>query len=219
MNEPSVLFSEQKLPVIGTSEELLPLIVKSINYSVGAHLVSPFERVIIGIAGGSGAGKSHVAERIAKELPEHNPCIVSQERFYKPNTNDINNPDFVDKELCVQTLQDIKDFNSDSIQIPGFTGPSANRISETIKCGKVAIFEGLFTLYPEYYSLLNFTIYIEALESIRFQRRISRDVELKGKSYANVHQDWSDTISPNFHRHIAVQRKFANIIIINNFVQ
>lgn len=221
MMDQNILFSEQKIPFVGKFTEILPLLFETIKYAAGAHLVSPFERIIIGVAGGAGAGKSKLASEMVQHLAEFEPTIITMDRFYKDNVNneliDLEIPDAVDFNLVKETLSRIKDHDEQVVELPVFNVSTLKRSGlETIKCGKLVIFEGPFSVYPEFQAFLNMGVFIDALESIRFQRRIAKEVQAKGKSYSAVQAHWNNTVSPAYFKYIAVQRKFADVVVINN---
>jgi uridine kinase len=221
MSEQNVLFSEQRIPLVGGYNEVMNLLPYTVEYAIGARLISPFERIIIGIAGGAGAGKSHLSQDILAKTKEYGSSIISMDRFYKDNVSEdlIRNelPEAIDFEFAKESLSRIKDYAAQTAAVPNFDMVTRKRISEEIiQCGRVVILDGPFFLYPEFNHFVNISIFVDALEAVRFQRRLARDVQLKGKPYAMIQQEWNTTTLPAYYKYIAVQRKFADIIVVNN---
>ncbi|WKZ29735.1 MAG: hypothetical protein QY314_02915 [Candidatus Dojkabacteria bacterium] len=221
MSEQNVLFSEQRIPLVGSYTEVMSLLPYTIEYAIGAKLTSPFERIVIAIAGGAGAGKSHLADDIAAKLKEYEATVISLDRFYKDNVSEdsVRNelPDAIDFEFAKEVLSRVKDYAAQTVSVPAFDMASRKRMKdEIIQCGRVVILEGAFFLYPDFNHIVNISIFMDALEAVRFQRRLARDVQLKGKQYAMIQQEWNTTTLPAYYKYIAVQRKFADVIVVNN---
>jgi uridine kinase len=180
----------------------------------------------IGIAGGTGSGKTTVVQQIIDQLPQGEVCIISQDSYYKDTSHltydqrvDINfdHPQAIDFDLLVQHLKQLQKGNP--IEQPIYSFTDHNRTSETITTHpkKVVIVEGILILtHPEIRDLFDLKIYVHADSDERLIRRLKRDIKERGRDLDEVLTRYQNTLKPMHQEFIEPTKEYADIIIPTN---
>ena len=182
--------------------------------------------LIIGIAGGTGSGKTTVVHQIMNELPETEVGIISQDSYYK-ETNSLNfderalinfdHPRAIDFELLVDHLKELKAGNN--IEQPIYSFVTHNRTSDTIITHprKVMIVEGILILAnAELREMCDIKIFVHADPDERLIRRLKRDIAERGRDLDEVLNRYQTTLKPMHEQFIEPTKAFADIIIPND---
>lgn len=182
--------------------------------------------LIIGIAGGTGSGKTTVVHQIMNELPETEVGIISQDSYYK-ETHDLSlderskinfdHPRAIDFDLLVQHLKDLK--NGIAIDQPVYSFVKHNRTGDTIHTHprKVMIVEGILILTnPELREMFDIKIYVHADSDERLIRRLKRDIAERGRDMEEVLSRYQTTLKPMHEQFIEPTKAHADIIIPND---
>ncbi|MBK8600988.1 MAG: uridine kinase [Flavobacterium sp.] len=182
--------------------------------------------LIIGIAGGTGSGKTTVVHQIMNELPETEVGIISQDSYYKDNSNlsfderaliNFDHPRAIDFDLLVNHLQELKAGNN--IDQPVYSFVTHNRTDDTIYTHprKVMIVEGILILaHPELRDLFDVKIFVHADSDERLIRRLKRDIAERGRDMDEVLNRYQTTLKPMHQQFIEPTKAFADIIIPND---
>jgi uridine kinase len=182
--------------------------------------------LIIGIAGGTGSGKTTVVHRIMNELPETEVGIISQDSYYKETSNlsyeertkiNFDHPRSIDFELLVQHLKDLK--NNQIIHQPIYSFVKHNRTGDTIMTHprKVIIVEGILIFAnPELRDMFDVKIFVHADSDERLIRRLKRDIAERGRDMDEVLGRYQNTLKPMHQQFIEPTKAFADIIIPND---
>lgn len=182
--------------------------------------------LIIGIAGGTGCGKTTVVHQIMNELPEAEVGIIAQDSYYKETTNlsyeersniNFDHPRSIDFELLVEHLQELKKGNA--ISQPVYSFIKHNRTDDTILTHprKVMLVEGILILTnPELRALFDIKIYVHADSDERLIRRLKRDISERGRDMDEVLNRYQNTLKPMHQQFIEPTKAFADIIIPND---
>ena len=162
--------------------------------------------LIIGIAGGTGCGKTTVVNTILNELPEGEVGVISQDSYYKDTTHlsfeervkiNFDHPRSIDFELLREHLEDLK--LGKSINQPVYSFVKHNRTGDVIvtKPRKVMIVEGILILsHAEIRDLFDIKIYVHADSDERLIRRLRRDITERGRDINEVLQRYQSTLKP-----------------------
>ena len=182
--------------------------------------------LIIGIAGGTGSGKTTVVHQIMNELPETEVGIISQDSYYKDNSNlsfderaliNFDHPRAIDFDLLVHHLQELKAGNN--VDQPVYSFVTHNRTDDTIytHARKVMIVEGILILaHPELRDLFDVKIFVHADSDERLIRRLKRDIAERGRDMDEVLNRYQTTLKPMHQQFIEPTKAFADIIIPND---
>lgn len=182
--------------------------------------------LIIGIAGGTGSGKTTVVHQIMNELPSTEVGIISQDSYYKDTSNltyeertkiNFDHPRAIDFELLVQHLKDLKD--GKTIEQPVYSFVTHNRTGDVILTHprKVMIVEGILILTNnELRDMFDVKIFVHADSDERLIRRLKRDIAERGRDMEEVINRYQTTLKPMHEQFIEPTKAFADIIIPND---
>jgi uridine kinase len=182
--------------------------------------------LIIGIAGGTGSGKTTVVHQIMNELPSTEVGIISQDSYYKETTNlsydertkiNFDHPRAIDFELLIQHLKDLK--AGRVINQPIYSFITHNRTDDTITTHprKVMIVEGILIFTnPEIRDLFDIKVYVHADSDERLIRRLKRDISERGRDMEEVLTRYQTTLKPMHEQFIEPTKAYADIIIPND---
>ena len=182
--------------------------------------------LIIGIAGGTGSGKTTVVHQIMNELPQTEVGIISQDSYYKETHNlsfderaliNFDHPRAIDFELLVSHLRELKARNT--INQPVYSFLKHNRTDDTVVTHprKVMIVEGILILAnPELRDLFDVKIFVHADSDERLIRRLKRDIAERGRDMNEVLNRYQTTLKPMHQQFIEPTKAFADIIIPND---
>ncbi len=179
--------------------------------------------LIIGIAGGSGSGKSTVVRKIIELLPKNSVTVIPQDAYYKDQGHlnsekrtliNFDHPSSIEFSLLIKQLDQLK--NGHSIDMPIYSYLTCARSTETIpvESRKVIIVEGILILTnPRLRKRLDIKIYVDADDDDRLIRIIRRDVVERGRSYKDVLMHYESFVKPMHLQFIDPTKRYADIII------
>ncbi|MCB0457043.1 MAG: uridine kinase [Flavobacteriaceae bacterium] len=182
--------------------------------------------LIIGIAGGTGSGKTTVVQQIVEELPKDEVCILSQDSYYHDTSHlsyterekiNFDHPKAIDFELLVKHLKELRKGNA--IDQPIYSFVEHNRTKETLKTfpKKVVIVEGILILtHPEIREMFDVKLYVHADSDERLIRRLKRDISERGRDLNEVLNRYQSTLKPMHQQFIEPTKEYADIIIPTN---
>lgn len=182
--------------------------------------------LIIGIAGGTGSGKTTVVEQIINELPKDEVCVISQDSYYKDTSHlsyderveiNFDHPQAIDFELLVDHLKILR--KGDPIEQPVYSFVEHNRTSETITTypKKVVIVEGILILtHAKIREMFDVKLFVHADSDERLIRRLKRDIAERGRDLEEVLNRYQTTLKPMHQEFIEPTKEFADIIIPTN---
>lgn len=182
--------------------------------------------LIIGIAGGTGSGKTTVVNQIVKHLPTDEVCVISQDSYYKATDNlsyeertkiNFDHPRAIDFELLIQHLKSLK--KGKTINQPVYSFVTHNRTKDVVKTHprKVVIVEGILIFNnEELRDLFDIKIFVHAETDERLIRRVRRDIAERGRDIDEVLNRYQTTLKPMHQQFIEPTKNFADIIIPND---
>lgn len=182
--------------------------------------------LIIGIAGGTGCGKTTVVNQILKELPEGEVGVISQDSYYKDTSHltyeervkiNFDHPRSIDFDLLGNHLKELKKGNP--IYQPVYSFVKHNRTGDTVLTHprKVMIVEGILILTnPELREMFDIKIFVHADTDERLIRRLKRDISERGRDLNEVLVRYQNTLKPMHDQFIEPMKEYADIIIPNN---
>ncbi len=180
----------------------------------------------IGIAGGTGCGKTTVVNQIIEQLPSNEVGIISQDSYYRDLSNlsyeersriNFDHPRAIDFELLEAHLRELKAGNP--IRQPVYSFVDHNRTNQTIETHprKVMIIEGILIMtQPEIRDMFDIKIFVHADSDERLIRRLKRDISERGRDLTEVIDRYQNTLKPMHDQFIEPTKEFADIIIPNN---
>ena len=177
---------------------------------------------IVGVAGGSGSGKTFFAEALAKKLGPEVSFVLYQDNYYIDQSHkfdhdggsvNFDHPESLDFDLMASHLEDLK--NGFDIEIPMYDFATHSRLEKTKyqKAKKVVIIDGILIFtQPQILELCDETIFIETPEDIRFQRRLERDVIERGRTENGVKKQFEMQVKPMHDLFVEPSKFQANLV-------
>ena len=179
--------------------------------------------LIIGIAGGTGSGKTTVVEKIAQSFTEGEVAILSHDSYYYDNSSmtleerrkkNYDHPDAIEFDLMVEHINALK--SGKPVQEPVYSFISCTRLPETntVEPRQVLIIEGILCLSNEKLrDLMDVKVYVDCDSDVRLSRVIRRDMEQRGRDVGQVLDRYEKTVRPSHLQFIEPTKHFADIIV------
>ncbi len=179
--------------------------------------------ILIGITGGTGSGKSTIAREIYKHFDDKCIAMIEQDSYYKDQSDlsyderiktNYDHPDAFDTELLVKHLNLL--LEGKAIQKPIYNFEIHNRIEETVsvKPREIIIFEGILILQEKILrDLLDIKIYVDTDADVRFIRRLTRDINERGRTTDSVIKQYLNVVKPMHEQFTEPTKRYADIII------
>ena len=179
--------------------------------------------LVIAIAGGSGSGKTTVANVILQRVGPHRIAYLQHDSYYRELTGlapaqrsvvNFDHPDSLETELLVEHIQLLKSYQPVNVPVYDFTTHS--RTGETVEVTphRVIIVEGILILaVPELRKLFDVKIFVDTDSDIRFIRRLKRDLEERGRTTEAVVQQYLNTVRPMHLEFVDPSKRYADVII------
>lgn len=178
--------------------------------------------VVIGIAGGTGSGKTTIADQIRKQMGERI-AFIPQDAYYR-NFGEMNSPDWehvnfdhpdaFDNQLLVDHLKTLK--QDEPIEMPVYDFKTHTRKEETIRIepAKIIVVEGILIFeYQPLLDVMDIKIFVDTDADIRILRRIERDIRERGRTLESVIQQYREFVRPMHLQFVEPTRRKADIII------
>lgn len=179
--------------------------------------------LIVGIAGGTGSGKTTVVKKILEMLPADKVSIIPQDSYYKDSSHvpledrkeiNFDHPDSIEWPLLISHIEELK--RGVPIQQPIYSYLTCTRSPETVAINphQVVIIEGIMILtHPELRQLMDIKVFVDADADDRLSRVIQRDVEERGRSSMNVLDRYQKTVKPMHLQFIEPSKRHADLIV------
>ncbi len=188
--------------------------------SVSCLFAAP--KILIGIAGGTGSGKTTLAEKIYEAFPDR-AILISQDSYYKDLShlslqerakNNFDHPVSLDFTLLREHLIDLK--NDLPVEQPIYSFVTHSREQETkwIEPAQLIIVEGILLFAaPEVRDLFDMKIYVDTDDDIRVLRRIERDIKERARDFESVKEQYLVTVKPMHDAFVEPSKQYADIIV------
>lgn len=179
--------------------------------------------LVIGIAGGTGSGKTTVVRKIIDRLPAGEVVVLPQDSYYRDSSHipleerfDINfdHPNSIEFDLLVDHVKELKTGNS--IEQPVYSYLTCTRAEETVSISPrdVVIIEGILVLtHPELRDLMDLKVFVDTDPDDRLIRVINRDILERGRSASTVMERYQTTVKPMHLQFIEPTKRFADLIV------
>ena len=179
--------------------------------------------LFIGIAGGTGSGKSTVASKIAAGLPRESVGIIDHDSYYRDHSDldeesrahlNYDHPDALDNDLLVAHLEALR--AGRAVEIPNYDFKTHSRLRETrpLEPTRIIIVEGILVFVEERVRrLLDVKIFVDTDADIRVFRRIRRDLEHRGRTFQSIREQYYSTVRPMHLQFVEPSKRWADLII------
>lgn len=178
---------------------------------------------IIGIAGGSGSGKTTFANKVLNHV-DSQVSILSMDSYYlneipgdiytKKHKPNFDHPHAFDWQLLKDHITNLKRGKSVEVPVYDFVTSSRQLETEVVDPEGVIIFEGIFSLFDQHIrELLDLKCFLHVEADIRFTRRLHRDVNERGRSLESVIEQYYDTVRPMYQKYLDPQKQYADFTV------
>jgi len=179
--------------------------------------------VLIGIAGGTGSGKTSFAVKIRDRVGEDRCVLIAQDAYYKDGSTlshaaqaaiNYDHPDAFDTSLLVQDLRDLRSGRP----VPHLTYDHASYarrvLPDPVKPRQVVILEGILVLAEEpLRRLMDIKLFIDTDADVRILRRLQRDIQERGRSFESVQRQYLDSVRPMHLEFVEPSKRYADLIV------
>ena len=179
--------------------------------------------LIVGVAGGSGSGKSTVARKVAELLTDSSVASVSMDAYYRNMSHltfderkqlNWDHPDVVDMELLGDQLEALARGEAIDKPVYDFTTHLRTSRTERVACADVVIVDGILLYWdPRVRALCDMRIFVDVEADIRLIRRIRRDMRVRGRQLNDILDQYLATVRPMHEEFVEPTKQFADIIV------
>ena len=181
------------------------------------------DRIIVGVAGGSGSGKTTVVDEICRRLQPYPVSVIRHDAYYKDLTHlslkerekiNFDHPNALDTDLLVEHLTRLRAGEAVDVPVYDFTTHTRTGDVQRIEATRVVVVDGILVLAdPRLRDLLDLRVFVDTDADIRFIRRLRRDMRERGRSVQSVVDQYQRTVRPMHLAFVEGSRTFADIII------
>ena len=178
--------------------------------------------MVIGIAGGTGSGKTTITRRLVERFGG-DVSVIHHDNYYKAHHDmpyeeraklNYDHPDAFDNELFVQAVRDLKEGKDVVCPIYDYSIHDRSDKTVIVKSAKVVIVEGiLIYAVPELRELMDIKLFVDTDADVRILRRIRRDVRDRGRSLESVIDQYLTTVKPMHEQFVEPSKRYADLII------
>jgi uridine kinase len=183
----------------------------------------PAPPVVIGIAGGTGSGKTTVANVILQRVGADHIALLPHDAYYKDLENlpraqrdlvNFDHPDSLETDLLVRHIRELREWRAVDIPIYDFTTHARTRRTQHIDPQPVILVEGILIFHePALRELFDVKIFVDTDADIRFIRRLQRDILERGRTVESVIRQYQTTVRPMHLEFVEASKRHADVII------
>ena len=179
--------------------------------------------LVIGIAGGSGSGKTTIARKIADSVPASAVTILEHDAYYRDRPDltyeqrcqlNFDHPESLETELMIEQLAQLR--RGHAVQVPIYDFKSHRRLPERrhLAPTPIVVVEGILVLTdPRLCELLDVKVFVDTDPDIRAFRRIRRDIEQRGRTFESVREQYYRSVRPMHLQYVEPSKRWADLII------
>ncbi len=179
--------------------------------------------ITIGVAGGSGAGKSTVARVILQRIGADNIAYLPHDSYYRDLRDlpvdqrvqiNFDHPDSLDTELFMEHIKQLKRGEPINVPIYDFSTHSRTADVRVVQPQRIVLVEGILIFTdPRLRDLFDVRIFVETDDDVRFIRRLQRDIKERGRTIDSVVNQWMQTVRPMHLEFVEPSKRYAHVII------
>jgi len=178
---------------------------------------------IVGIAGGTGSGKTTVAHKLASAMPDGRCVTIEHDAYYRDQGHlspderakiNYDHPGSLESSLLIEHLRELRGGRAVAVPIYDFATHTRRRDTRTVEPARVIVVEGILVFTePELRDQMDIKIFVDTDPDIRLMRRIRRDLEQRGRTFQSVRDQYYATVRPMHIEHVEPTKRWADLII------
>ncbi|OHX14041.1 uridine kinase [Chromobacterium sphagni] len=178
---------------------------------------------IIGVAGGSGSGKTTVTNKVLETIGSEMAAVIIQDYYYRDQSHltfeqrlgtNYDHPQAFDWPLLISHIDDLRNGRAIEMPVYDFANHTRSDRTVTINPAPVIVIEGLFPLYDAALrEMMSLKIFVDTDSDVRFIRRLKRDIAERGRTMENVIEQYLSTVRPMHNQFIEPTKRFADVIL------
>lgn len=178
---------------------------------------------IIGVAGGTGSGKTTIAKRIAEGVPAADVSVIEHDAYYRDlshlgeeerNLVNFDHPDALDTQLLTEHLTSLRAGVAVALPVYDFATHTRKPVSQLLAPRPLIVVEGILVLAdPKLRALFDLKLYVDTDADIRVLRRLERDIEERGRSFESVREQYHSTVRPMHLLFVEPSKRWADVIV------
>tara|TARA_X000001036_G_scaffold421868_1_gene444171 strand:+ start:370 stop:1005 length:636 start_codon:yes stop_codon:yes gene_type:complete len=181
------------------------------------------DSILIGIAGGTGSGKTSFAKELSSYFSKSDIVLIEQDSYYKDLANisiaerekiNFDHPNSIDFSLMTKHLESLKNGIQTKIPIYDFATHTRKKSTKTIDKHRIILLEGIFSLFNDKIrDMMNIKIYIDTPNDLRIIRRIKRDIDERNRTFESIIKQYYENVRPMHIKFVKPTKQYADIII------
>ena len=181
------------------------------------------DSILIGIAGGTGSGKTSIAKELSSNFSKSDIILIEQDSYYKDLSDisiserekiNFDHPNSIDFSLMIKHLENLKSGIETKIPIYDFATHTRKKSTKTINKHRIILLEGIFSLFNDKIrDMMNIKIYIDTPNDLRIIRRIKRDIEERNRTLESIIKQYYENVRPMHIKFVKPTKQYADIII------
>ena len=178
---------------------------------------------VVGIAGGTGSGKTTLAQKLADAMPAGRCALIEHDAYYHDLSHlppdqragvNFDHPSALDSGLLVDQLRQLRDGTPVEVPIYDFATHTRRRDTRTVRAARVIIVEGILVFTePALRDQMDIKIFVDTDPDIRLMRRIRRDLEERGRTFQSVRDQYYATVRPMHLEYVEPTKRWADLIL------
>jgi uridine kinase len=186
-------------------------------------MIRGVQPIVIGVAGGSGSGKTTVVRKIFEAIDDAHVTVIEHDRYYR-DRNDLrleeraalnyDHPDSLETDLLVRHVNELRAGRSVEVPVYDFARHARKDETETITPRRALIVEGILIYTdPALRKLMDVKVYVDSDDDTRFIRRLRRDISERGRTVESVIEQYMSTVKPMHLEFVEPSKRYADIIV------
>jgi uridine kinase len=179
--------------------------------------------LVVGVAGGSGSGKTTIARAIVESFPPHEVALLEHDAYYRDQSRlafeertriNYDHPDSLDNELFIQHLDALRAARAVDKPVYDYAQHTRAAVTVRVEPAPVVVVEGILVLTDDALrSRMDIKLFVDTDADIRVMRRIRRDLEQRGRTFAQVRAQYYESVRPMHLAFVEPSKRFADLII------
>jgi uridine kinase len=181
------------------------------------------ERIVVGVAGGTGSGKTTVSQAILDRVGRDRIAYLQHDSYYRDRSSvpleeraraNFDHPDALESELLAQHLASLKAGQTVEVPVYDFTTHTREARTITVAPRKAILVEGILIFAePALRELMDIKVFVDTDADIRFIRRLHRDITERGRTVESVIRQYTETVRPMHLEFVEPSKRYADVIV------